>query len=128
MTLRAHQRHATWLALLGILLYASWPLLATAQRGNGGQYELCPHASLHKLAEETHREAPSHNPIWSDSHQLKCSFSTGMGDGSSPLPETTVVPLRAAPQAEQTMPSVDVLRTIHRFYATAPRGPPSFLF
>ena len=124
MQAHRHYRIGTWLALFGIALYALWPLLATAQpRTPGGQYELCPHTWLHKFSEETHQEKPSSNPVWGD-HQLKCAFSPGMGDGSSPLPDAIAVLIIDGWQIAIAAISIDEPRFSPRFYATAPRGPP----
>ena len=124
MRTRAHHRCGTWLALTAITLYALWPLLATAQpRGQGGHYELCPHVWMHKFAEETGREAPAPGTLWGD-HQLKCAFSPGTGDGSSPLPDATAILLIDGWQIDFAAVSIDAPRFSSRFYATAPRGPP----
>ena len=124
MRIRSHQRRGTWLALFATALYALWPLLATAQpRTPDGQYELCPHTWLHKFSEETHKEKPSSNPIWSD-HQLKCAFSPGTGDGSSPLPDAVAILVIDGWQIGIAVLAVDTPPIFSRFYATSPRGPP----
>lgn len=119
-------RLAIWLAFLSVSLYALWPLLATMQpRGLGTHYELCPHAALHQMAEQSGHEPPSRNPIWNE-HQLQCVFSLGIGDGGALAPTAPVVLVLDAGSSVIHHPVSLVVGLASRFYATAPRGPPSY--
>ena len=79
---------------------------------------------MHKFAEDTGREAPASAPLWGD-HQLKCAFSPGAGDGSTPLPDAAVILLIDGWQVDFAAVTTDAPRFSSRFYATAPRGPPA---
>lgn len=108
-----------------MVLYALWPLLATAQpRGHGAHYELCPHLLLHNAAQEDPGHEPVPDPGWGD-HQLKCAFSPGAGDGSSPMPDGVVLPGVMHWETVTPVVSIGVPRTYFRTYAAVPRGPPT---
>lgn len=124
MRTRIHQRFSVWLALVATALYALWPLLATAQpRGDGGQYELCPHVWMHRAFEESHHQKPT-TPNYGD-HLLKCAFSGGVGDGSSPIPDAIAVPSINSGPVAIAAARIEAPRVTVRLYATSPRGPPA---
>ena len=121
-----YRKLGAWPALFAMVLYALWPLLATAQpRDPNGHYELCPHMLLHNASHQMPEQAPAPDPGWGD-HQLKCAFSAGAGDGSSPLADVVVVPAITHWDTPALVASPGVPRSFFRTYAAVPRGPPHF--
>jgi hypothetical protein len=120
---RSRSRIAAWLALAGMALNASWPLLANARpRVPALPSEICSATGLNHAAGGAPADSPNKNV-----HASHCSLCPFNAERGAAISHVAPQGLRSAPAVARVFTRSEALRPVTAFHPTAPPRAPPFL-